>query len=232
MKKVIEIIKTLRQDTKGKAILFFGFYLLFFSCVIILVKFSSRYHTSSTDYESSSGFNMIDISVMDNYQFHYLVNLDDIEYEYIGKRYQEQREFTFLNKKYYSNGDYYFVLNDVWEKIDNPFYFKSFFEDDTYTRLMEIAYLESKTAYESGKMVYHYQISTDTLTKEINGMNTDVGDDLNSMIIHMDDGEHLSRIVYQLDAYCKIMSYCKESLKIEIQFDQIGEIEEIKNPIL
>ena len=49
---------------------------------------------------------------------------------------------------------------------------------------------------------------------------------------HMDDGEHLSRVVYQLDAYCKVMTYCQKSLKIEIQFDQIGEIEEIKNPIL
>ena len=232
MKKVIEMIKTLRQDTKGRAILFFGFYVLFFSFVILFVRFGSRDHTASTDYETSDGFQMIDIAEMDNYQFRYLVTIDDSEVEYTGKKYQNQREFTYLNKKYYSNGEYYFVFNDVWDKINNPIYFKQFIEDKTYFRFMEVGYLESKTSYESGKMVYHYQIATDTLTKEINDMDTDIGDDLNEMILHMDDGKHLSRVVYQLDSYGIAMSYCKKSLKIELQFDQIGEVEEIKNPIL
>ena len=218
MKKVIELLNTLKKDSKGRAILFFGFYVIFFLGVILLVSFSSRNSTVA--------------SVVDNYQFQYKIDLDNIEYLYIGSKYQKEREFNFNNKKYYSNGDYYFVLNDTWEKIDNPFYFYEFLKDEVYMKLMNVGYLESTTSEDSGKIVYHYVIATDTLTKEINETQTDIADDGNTMMIHMDDGEHISKIVYQLDSYCKVMNYCKNSLKIEMNFDQIGEVKEIKNPIL
>ena len=233
MKKVIELINTLKKDSKGRAILFFGFYVIFFLGVILLVRFSSRNRTVASDYETSGGFHRpVQATIVDNYQFQYNINLDNIEYLYIGSKYQKEREFNFNNKKYYSNGDYYFVLNDTWEKTDNPFYFYEFLKDEVYMNLMNVGYLESTTSYDSGKIVYHYVIATDTLTKEINETQTDIADDGNTMMIHMDDGEHISKIVYQLDSYCRVMNYCKNSLKIEMDFDQIGEVKEIKNPIL
>ena len=78
MKKGIEIIKELKKTSKGKAILFFGGYLIFFIVVILFVKFSTRSTTLPSDYEKgkSSGKEIsIDKLVENNYLFTYKIVL-------------------------------------------------------------------------------------------------------------------------------------------------------------
>ena len=51
MKELFKNIKELSKTTKGKAILFFGFYFVFFIIIMIIARFGSRNYTKPSDYE-------------------------------------------------------------------------------------------------------------------------------------------------------------------------------------
>ena len=51
MKELFKNIKELSKTTKGKAILFFGFYFVFFIIIMIIASFGCRIYTKSSDYE-------------------------------------------------------------------------------------------------------------------------------------------------------------------------------------
>ena len=42
MKRVLEYFKDLKSKSYGKAVLFFGFYFVFFAVIIILILFGSK----------------------------------------------------------------------------------------------------------------------------------------------------------------------------------------------
>jgi len=121
MKKWVELFKELRKTSKGKAILFFGGYLIFFVIVILFVRLSSKDMTNPDDYQkgNSSDIN-IDLLLNNNYLFTYNVVLDNKEYIYYGKRNNDVELFSIGDKTYYKNGDSYFTKNnDLWVKTEN-----------------------------------------------------------------------------------------------------------------
>ena len=79
MGKLIDKIKEISTDPKGKAFLFFGFYMVFFAIIFLFINLSDSTLTDGDDYEksySSYTFNLDNI-FSNNYAFKYEVNLDN-----------------------------------------------------------------------------------------------------------------------------------------------------------
>lgn len=235
MKKWIEIIKELKKTSKGKAVLFFGGYLIFFIVVILFVKFSSRSTTLPSDYEKgkSSGKEIsIDKLVQNNYLFTYKINLDGKEYIYNGKRNKDIELFQFNNKTYYKNEDTYFSKNnELWVKVDNPYVFGDFIDSGKIIPIIEMASLESKTTYEDGRSSINMLISTNTLNQKLNNIDSDFFEEPNKITLIANKNNEIDEINYDLSSYCTLNKLCQNSLKITLNYEMYGEIKNIENPV-
>ena len=68
MNKLIEKIKEMSKNPKGKAFLFFGFYIVFFAFVFIFINLSKSTLTYGNDYEKSNSsytFNLNKLFVLE-----------------------------------------------------------------------------------------------------------------------------------------------------------------------
>lgn len=235
MKKGIEIIKELKKTSKGKAILFFGGYLIFFIVVILFVKFSTRSTTLPSDYEKgkSSGKEIsIDKLVENNYLFTYKIVLDGKEYIYNGKRNKDIELFQFNNKTYYKNEDTYFSKNnELWVKVDNPYVFGDFIDSGKIIPIIEMASLESKTTYEDGRSSINMLISTNTLNQKLNNIDSDFFEEPNKITLIANKNNEIDEINYDLSSYCTLNKLCQNSLKITLNYEMYGEIKNIENPV-
>ena len=101
MKELFKNIKELSKTTKGKAILFFGFYFVFFIIIMIIARFGSRNYTKPSDYEKGkSGTFYINDIVDKNYGFTYQVSLDNVKYTYTGTRNSNNTLFDYNGNNY------------------------------------------------------------------------------------------------------------------------------------
>jgi hypothetical protein len=230
VKKWIEQYKQMRSNPKGKAILFFGFYFVFFAVLIALLRFSEP--VSSYDNDSSENTLAFDVSsLQQSHHFHYVVTVDNDSYVYDGVKDGIQEQFTFQNKNYYYDGSTYFIHSDEWVKSENPYLYSAFFNSNNIIELLQKAYFESETTYKSGKVTYHFSLDTNLIYQFLFLQNTDFDGQENSIIVSMNENGEIGSIIWELNDYCKSREDCQKTLKLELEYDQIGEIEEIKNPI-
>lgn len=235
MKKGIEIIKELKKTPKGKAVLFFGGYLIFFIIVILFVRFSTRSTTLPSDYEkgkSSGSVISIDKLVENNYLFTYKIILDGKEYIYNGKRNKFTELFQYNDKTYYKNDETYFSKNsDLWVKVDNPYMFSDFIDSSKIISIIEMASLESKTTYEDGRSSINMLISTNTLNQKLNNIDSDFFEEPNKITLIANKNKDIDEINYDLSSYCTLNKLCQSSLKINLSYEMYGEIKNIENPV-
>lgn len=235
MKKLIEIFKELKATPRGKAILFFGFYFFFFVILIIIFRVSERGDSylsdSSINSDSKYGYSINKI-INNNYSFTYDVVMDSTHYTYDGTRYKEKELFTFNNVTYFKNDkDYFEQQQNIWIKTEAPYKFKQFLNIMTIRDILNEAYFVSKTDYESGKQTYNFLISTNNLYKLTIGIDLDIADDTNEIIVSTDEDKNVDNIKFILNDYCKNTKECLNSLEINLDYDNFGEIEEISSPI-
>ena len=107
MNKLMELINNLKKTEKGKAVLFFAGYLVFFVALAVFMIFGAKNTTRPSDYMSGKSSDNVSMDKLsnENYLFTYKVNLDGVEYIYNGKRNKSVELFQFNNISYYKNGD-------------------------------------------------------------------------------------------------------------------------------
>jgi len=233
MKKWVELFKELRKTSKGKAILFFGGYLIFFVIVILFVRLSSKDMTNPDDYQkgNSSDIN-IDLLLNNNYLFTYNVVLDNKEYIYYGKRNNDVELFSIGDKTYYKNGDSYFTKNnDLWVKTENPYLFSLFLDSNKINSILEDAYMDSTTDFEDGRKSINMLISTNTINQKFNNIESDYFEEPNTLTIIANKDKVVDEITYDLSSYCTLNKLCQSSLKIKLNYEMFGEIKDIENPV-
>lgn len=232
MKELFKNIKELSKTTKGKAILFFGFYFVFFIIIMIIARFGSRNYTKPSDYETGkSGTFYINDIVDKNYGFTYQVSLDNVKYTYTGTRNSNNTLFDYNGNNYFSSDDKYFINNSIWSKCDNPIMFYNFINPSKITSILENSWNEANTSYEDGRHEYSLLISTNTLNKLLDSKNTDYDEIPNKIVVSTDSDKLANKITYNLDSYCKLNNLCDNSLSLEISYYRFGKIEGIDNPI-
>lgn len=227
MKKFINLIKELRKTERGKAILFFAFYAVFFIILFIILGINRNNTLTEKEYETSNDY-LFDTSAIsdNNYHFTYVITKDNVKYTYDGKRYGDTELITFNDKEYYFDGNKYYENK---QEVSNPYIYPEFINFNNFLVLIEAATPDYKTDYKSGSSKYGFLIASDTINKLINNKKTDIGDNPNTIIVTSDEDNKVSEINYNLSNYCLKNNLCKSNLEIDLSYDQFGEIKEIVN---
>ena len=235
MNKLMELINNLKKTEKGKAVLFFAGYLVFFVALAVFMIFGAKNTTRPSDYMSGKNSDNVSMDKLsnENYLFTYKVNLDGVEYIYNGKRNKSVELFQFNNISYYKNGDSYYVKNnDLWIKSENPYIFYDFLDSSKLENILELCMLDSKTSYEDGRNAYNLLISTNTINQKLNGIDSDFLEEPNKITITSNNDSDINEVSYDLSSYCTLNKLCQSSLKITLTYDMFGEIKEIENPVV
>ena len=233
MKNFLNRIKdNFEENEKKKVIGFISFYAVFF-VILFIIMFSHRdkdFLLQEYERLGSSSINLESIMKC-NYFFDYKVSIDDVKYDYYGKRLNDIRSFKYNNQDYYQKEDSFFMNQGIWVKTNNPIVYYDFFQEDTIQKIVEQATPYSEKSYENGSVDYYYYLSSNTLYSVFYQKNTDYDEVPNEMVISMDKDQHITKIVYHLNSYCATVENCNQSLDIEADYELFGSIQTIDNPL-
>lgn len=227
-KEINEFLKT----PKGKAVLFFGAYFLFFMFIAILARTGGTSNINRK-YEASSPLQFSLNSILNkNFKFNYEIVVDGVTTTYEGSSTKINSTFTVNNNIYYFNGSNFFTnTSGVWLNVSNPYNYYEFINNENIESLLEKATYISKTEYDSGKDVYTFNISSATISKLLDGNDLDIEEVPNEIVISVDDQNNVNEIKYTLDSYCRVKNSCIMGLKITLKYENFGKIEEISSPL-
>ena len=212
MKNAIEFIKELRKKPYGKPVMFFGFYLIFFIVIGLILLFGDS-ASKVSDINNTSSYKSY---FNGKYTFTYKVLLDGENYVYsVNKKYNE---YSFI----YDNKEYTTINNKTYvdeNEIENPIKFNILFNEDKLLKILDDSYRESKTTYDSGDEVYNLLISSNTLNKILDDKDTDFEEIPNKIKMTI-SSKKVKEINYNLDSYCKLNNLCKKGLNIIIDYSE------------
>lgn len=226
--KYIKLLKDMYKDPRGKAILFFVFYFFFFLILIIMIRANSSINSKTDEYNTIPNYSLTSI-INGNYHYTYKVSLNDLEHTYEGDKLNSKEKFTYtynnLSTNYYRNNDLFLKQVDSnWDKTENPYLLKEFLNIDMVKTILSSSSYISKTEYDSGRIVYHYNIATTTLLKLLENTNIDIDDIPNKIDITTTNTKEVDQINYNLDSYCKYIDNSLNTCNIEIKYSNFDEI--------
>lgn len=230
-------LKDLMSTPRGRAILFFGAYLVFFIAIAIFARSggSSNGLSNNKKYETGSPlqFSLAGIE-SNNYKFNYSIEVDGGVSIMTGVKdgARESSTCTLLNQYYMENGNYFVNANGVWIKTSSPYADKPFHNIENISNLIEAASYVSKTEYESGNDVYNFKISSATISKILTNGDLDIEEIPNEIVIGVNEDNYVDEIKFVLDSYCRAVGSCTNSMKVTLKYEMFGEIEEIASPLV
>lgn len=221
MKKVIEFFKTLKSKPYGKSVFFFGFYLIFFIVIFVILGVSGKGKKDILQNKTSNiKYNYLEKY---NYSFDYKVLLDNVTYNYIGNKDAYKFNYTYNNKEYYNDKNNSYIKEEDWVIVENPIKFNKLLNEEVVNNILDSSYIEAKTTYDSGALVYSLLISSNTLSKILDNKDTDYIENPNRIKLTIDEDKNISEINYNLDSYCKMEGLCKGNLSIIIDYKEFNK---------
>ncbi len=229
-------LKKLMSTPRGKAVVFFGAYFVFFLLIAIAARTGGPAYGDSRNRKYQTGtenrFSYASIE-SNNFNFQYAIDIDGVASTYTGVRTgKKERIISFDKKEYYlENGNYFLNSNGLWLKAENPYKYTEFYEVNIIKELVQQATYMSNTNYESGRSVYNYSISSATISKLLENKDIDIFEEPNEIIIGADEDNYVNSVKYVLDSYCKVRGICVNSMSITLNYEQYGKIEELTSPL-
>lgn len=226
IKKIWKLIKELNSTPRGKAVLFFGFYAIFFIVLFIIMAIGKSNNNYSLD--DIYNTNKISFSSIDsNFEYSYKFYIDNNIYTYDGKKRNNEETFIFNNAGYYNkNGDFYQNDGGNYVEVDSPFIYREFTDNDVIKQLIDVSSFSSKTEYENGDMMYNYKITTSTIVKELDDIDTDIDDVPNEISIYVSKDGNIKNIKFNLNSYGLFKSISMNKFEIELSYFNYGEVDD------
>lgn len=228
-------LKELMSTPRGKAIVFFGAYLIFF--IIIAVSARSGGGSSNPSdrvYETGNekSFSMANIE-SNNYKYNYKIMIDDNYVTYNGIRYNNKEKFSCTNlaEFYKEDNNYFSNTSGLWIKSENPFIHDKFLDIKNINSLIENATYVSTTTFENGDIDYNFKISSASISKLFDNIDLDVSEEPNEIIVRTDETNYTKEIEFKLNSYCLHRSICTNKMSIKLSYSMVGEIEDITSPL-
>lgn len=227
LNKIVAFVKTPR----GKALLFFAFYFLFFIVIGASIRNDNASSVDNNQNSSSFDFSLESIT-NNNFGFTYEVLIDDERILYNGIKNSDKEEFNIRDMKYYKENENYFVnTNGVWIKCEKPYLYSQFYDADNILALLTNASYVSKTEYDSGKKVYTFSIASASINKLFENNDLDIEEIPNEIVVSVDEFNYVNEVKFKLDSYCKAKNICTNSMIIDLNYSDYGSIEEIVSPL-
>lgn len=221
MKKYIEAFKELKKKPYGKAVIFFGFYLIFFIFLAIMARTSPRRVINSGDYQKGKKRTASLVSLIkNNYSFSYKINLDEGNYIYTGNKKGKEYYFIYNSQEYkIIDNICYINENNNWKETSSPIKFNKFINPEELNEVLKSSSFEAKTTFDDGKEVYNYLLSTNTINYLFDKNNTDYDEIPNRITISLNTNGEIETISFDLNSYCKLNNLCSNNLKIEMSYE-------------
>ena len=229
-KNFVQLIKELKKTERGKSFLFLGGYFIFFVVLTIVIVISGNVSKLPLDQHTDDDSDMYSAARIfsGNYRFIYTIDIDDVQYIYSGISDGEKRLFEFNNNKYYYDGKNYFINTDgVWVSNNDPFIYEDFIN---FQRLGEVIYdatYISKSEFESGKLEFKYLISSNSLLKNIENIDTDIMEEPNKIVFTADSDAYLNKAELDLSSYGKYKGISNNHFTITLEYFDFDTIDDI-----
>ena len=114
---------------------------------------------------------------------------------------------------------------------DNPNNFYKFTNIDYVDKIVKNSSFTNKTDYESGKVIYNFLISTNTINELLDGNVTDYDDIPSEVEVIFKADNSIDHVNYKFSNYCRTIGLCTNNFDVKLEYNDIGKIEGIKNPI-
>ena len=227
------------DNPESKRVIFFVFYFVFFLIVVLLLRGANANNNSNRITSNNSGYSKsFNFDKLKNNNYHFIYKLDKNSNITIYEGDNDSITTTFVmsgnpSLNYYSKNNLYYVKNIntlMWESATNPIEFYKLIDFNTLDEIMKRATYMSRTEYLSGDEVdYNYEVSTATLIKYLdNNTISEVGDNLNNFIFHVDSNDVLYQIDMDISSYYKYYHSDINRYFISLKYSKIGEISNIR----
>lgn len=227
MKDYIKIIKELKKTPRGKAILFFCFYLIFFILIAILARLLPGGNNLDIQEEEKEDYISIEEINGYNYAYNYILNIDNNIITVNGNKNGSEEEFTFILNNipynYYKSGTLYYSNGVI---VDNPSYLLDLI--DNIDLLLEKASYDSVINYKSGKNILRYSISSSTISNMIDGIDLDI-EEIPNEIRLTKNTDKIDEVDLDLSSYCIATKKCLYNMSVKMSYSDFNNIGEITN---
>lgn len=228
-----EQIMNFLKTPRGKAVLFFGIYLIFFLILGVAAHANGQGDViGSTDLKLDSPSYNISSIQKGNFEFSYQYNIDGVVTTYSGTKNDNKSLFSDGVTQYFQNDDLYMRNQDgVWVKCDNPYPLSALVEYSTITKILNQATYVSKTELATGEKTLSYQVTSTTLVKILEGLDVDLDDPVNTIELTLNKGGAVVGISYDVSSYAKYRGLAMNQYQITLTYSNFGKVEEIENPV-
>ena len=232
----LEGIKNLSKSSRGKAILFFLFYVIFFIIIISMLRGSYNESPNYNDNESNiNAYYKLDGIENGNYHFTREENINGEITNFTGDKSDDKIEGVMASNNTFYNYFIYDNINlikttDKYEVTSELYHFNNITDDNNISKFLEKAYLASKTEYESGNTSYNYEITTNTIDSIINNTNLDIADIPNKITLETNEEDEVVKITYDLTSYSTYINNMPPTTTITVSYSNFGEIGDLEIP--
>lgn len=227
-KQILDFIHT----PKGKALAFFGVYVVFFLGLSLAAHIGGRGTVlGSTDLKLKPFSYDLSSIETGNYYFEFQVNTDQTTLTYTGKHYNNLALFSDGVTDFYQKNNILMRLQDgIWVKTDSlyPLYVLS--DVSIIDELFDMATYVSKTELASGEETIKLEISTTTLVKLLDGIEVDLDDPVNSIEFTKNKDGMVVQIIYELNSYAKYKGLAMDTYRLSLNYSDFGDVSEFDEP--
>jgi len=236
--KVLETIKMLSGSERGRAFLFFGFYIVFFFVVILLVRASHNAPVREPQIKKEVTYSYrLENLEKKNYHYKYLSTIGEDVFLYEGDRLENKELFQVTTAgnvdHYYRDGELFIKNeNNTWIVSDTPYLLQDFYEVENIKKILEEAEFIAKTEYKNKNIELKFSISTKALIKclmkERNPSTLEEG--TNEIVLTLDGEKNVKRIEYDLTEFYQTVYQLPKKVFLELTYSNEGLIKEIERP--
>lgn len=238
MKQKNKMQEMFEDNPELKQVFFFGFYIVFFVFIVILLRSSfttanSKVTRSNSGYGTS--FKLKELE-NENYHFNYKITKNKEVTIYDGNKNKEMQEFIKSgapSTNYYSKEGKYYIRNIntlLYEESPNPMEFEKLLTLNNLKKFFIHGSYTARTEYinDSGED-YIYEISTSTMLRNIDNIEVDVAGESNKVTVKLDKNGVLSEIEMNLTDYFHYFDQSINEYKLVISYSKFDEIDTINS---
>ena len=225
--KVMAFLKTPR----GKAVLFFGIYFIFFIGLAIFSRVAGTGNSITPQLSVSPYTYSLEQIANHNYHYQYQYLIDGSTLTFEGDRNNNKSLFSDGIVSYYQKDDLFMKSQDgLWIKCDNPYIFPLLLDDSVLNTIISSATYISKTELATGEEEINLQITTTTLVKILDGLDVDLDDPVNTIQLKKDSSGEVVEVRYDFTSYALYHGRCSSSFQLILSYSNFGNVKEIQDP--
>ena len=225
--KVMAFLKTPR----GKAVLFFGIYFIFFIGLAIFSRVAGTGNSITPQLSVSPYTYSLEQIANHNYHYQYQYLIDGSTLTFEGDRNNNKSLFSDGVISYYQKDDLFMKSQDgLWIKCDNPYIFPLLLDDSVLNTIISSATYVSKTELATGEEEINLQITTTTLVKILDGLDVDLDDPVNTIQLKKDSSGEVVEVRYDFTSYALYHGRCSSSFQLILSYSNFGNVKEIQDP--